>query len=315
MNPRHLLIAGISALALSTTAFAELPYARSAWEAHLPPGSHSAQCVATIIDDRTIHIEHFTYDGGGPAVYFYLGATNSTPAFDNGLRIQPLLTGTVYNDDTLTLTLPPGETVDGYTAISVWCDLVGVSFTSATFAPPADPYPRAGWTADLPPGVHDTAGTVTVINDHLIFAQNFSYDGTAPLVYLYLGEANYLVAFIFGLGTEPLLDRAYNDESLVAFVPEPGTLDAHAAVSVWCEQFSANFTSATFRPDVPGDLNNSGGVDGSDLDGLADCLAGPGNDPAPLQNISAAECMGAFEQNEDFFVDLEDVVALQLGAN
>lgn len=41
--------------------------------ADIPLRSHLAQGVATILDERTIQVEHFTFDGAGPAVYFYLG--------------------------------------------------------------------------------------------------------------------------------------------------------------------------------------------------------------------------------------------------
>jgi hypothetical protein len=315
MTRHHAILAAlvVTIAGVTTTTNAALPYARSAWQANLPPGSHASQCVATVIDDRTIQIEHFTYDGGGPAVYFYLGAQNNDPSFANGLRVGSLLSGTPYNDDTLTLTLDPGESLDGYTALAVWCDAFNVSFTSASFVTPLQPYPRAGWQAELALGDHDTEGTLTIINDHMLFAESFSYDGTAPAVYFYLGVTNDNADFAAGLELEPHLDRAYADESLVGWAAGGADFDDYAAVSVWCAAFNANFTSATLRPDIPGDENNSGMVDGEDLDTLASAMAGVDMPfMVPLMSTQA-RCIGAFDQDEDLDLDLEDVAAIQRG--
>jgi hypothetical protein len=286
-------------------------YERAAFEADLPPGAHSATCVATVIDERTIQIEHFTYDGGGPAVYFYLGATQSDPSFEDGLQLMPLLTGTVFSDDTLTLTLPAGHTLDGYTAISVWCADFAVSFTDATFVAPAADYPRAGWTATLPPGAHMSSGAVTIINERILHVEDFSYDGTAPLVYFYLGATNDDPEFASGVPTDPQLVDAYSNESLVATRPDGDTFDEFAATSLWCAAFDVNFTSGTFRPDVTADHNNNGVFDPADHDVLLACLAGPETPPTPATDSSFARCIGAFDFNEDAAIDLRDYATIQ----
>ena len=38
-------------------------YERAGWTATIPTGAHSVQAVVTIVDERTLFIEHFTYDG------------------------------------------------------------------------------------------------------------------------------------------------------------------------------------------------------------------------------------------------------------
>jgi len=199
----------------------------------------------TIVDARTLQVEHFTYDGTAPLVYFYLGASDSDPDFENGLQLEPLLDRS-YNDESLTLTLPGGETLDGYNAISVWCAQFSINFSSASFMAPTAMYERAGWVADIPLGLHLVEGQATIINDHIIHVEHFSYDGTAPLVYFYLGATNNDEDFQNGLQVPPLLDRAYDDESLVLLLPDGTTLDGYGAIAVWCVQFSVNFSSASF---------------------------------------------------------------------
>lgn len=92
----------------------------------------------TIVDFQTLQIEHFTYDGTAPLVYFYLGASENDIDFENGLQLDPLL-DRAYNNESLLITLPKGQSLDGYNAISVWCAAVNFNFSSATFVEPIPP--------------------------------------------------------------------------------------------------------------------------------------------------------------------------------
>lgn len=95
--------------------------------------SHDVSGTITILDDRTIEISNFNYDGGGIAVYLYngIGPDFRTPASQ---RIGPLLNnGTVYQNETFTVILPDGLTLDDFNSISVWCEPFNVSFGDATF--------------------------------------------------------------------------------------------------------------------------------------------------------------------------------------
>lgn len=112
-------------------------YPRAGWTTTLTTNAHGVSGTAEIIDARTIRLTNFNYDGGGPQVYAYLGATNDDDAFADGLAIGELLTrpGTPYVDATVDLVLPAELTLDGYDAISIWCVDFRVNFGSGTFAP------------------------------------------------------------------------------------------------------------------------------------------------------------------------------------
>jgi hypothetical protein len=98
---------------------------------------HGVRGTVTIVDDRTIRLSNFYYDGGGPRVYVYLGAENSNAAFTSGRVIGPLLQRRLYVNETLELQLPEGQTLDGFKAVSIWCDEFRVNFGSGSFiAPP-----------------------------------------------------------------------------------------------------------------------------------------------------------------------------------
>ena len=138
MRPLALLLALTAGVAAAPLALATSP--EIGWRADLATLYHNVSGTATILDADTLRIENFTYDGGGLDVYFYLGADESKAAFSSGLSVGPQLLGQAFDgsQSPLTIDLPPGATIDGYHAISVWCVDVDVSFGQGTFRPTAD---------------------------------------------------------------------------------------------------------------------------------------------------------------------------------
>jgi hypothetical protein len=103
------------------------------WIAELETKSHNVKGTAKIVDNRTIEVSGFHYDGQGPAVYWY-GAKNGN--FEEGFQIGDELTQS-YSGETVTLELPDGKTLDDLDGISVWCVEFSVDFGSGTFEPPS----------------------------------------------------------------------------------------------------------------------------------------------------------------------------------
>lgn len=98
---------------------------------------HDVSGVVRIIDDCTIQISNFNYDGQGPLVYFY-GALDGRYASSDAFIIGEQLNGTVFANDELTLTLPAGRSLDDLNGISVWCADFDINFGSASFTSPAE---------------------------------------------------------------------------------------------------------------------------------------------------------------------------------
>lgn len=152
-------------------------YERTEWKAQLSTLSHDVSGVVEIIDADTLRIENFNYDGGGPGVYFYLAPENTYESFLTGLPIGPLLTGTVRTNDTLTIDLPDGLTIDGYNAISVWCIDFSVNFGSGTFGSVVryEVTFDATWSAPthlhFPPNPHFSGLIGSTHNDNVSFWQ------------------------------------------------------------------------------------------------------------------------------------------------
>lgn len=92
---------------------------------------HDVGGIARIVDDCTIEITEFTFDGEGIDVRLYGGLDGN---YDDGFAIgDNLLRPGGYSGETLTFTLPPERTMDDLDGVSVWCVPVGVDFGSGRF--------------------------------------------------------------------------------------------------------------------------------------------------------------------------------------
>lgn len=111
-------------------------YARAGWVARLSSLQHGVSGTVTIVDERTLRLSGFHYDGGGPLVFAYLGANDSSAAYAAGRAIGPQL-ATAYANATVEMQLPEGQTLDGFTALSIWCAAFRVNFGSGEFKAPA----------------------------------------------------------------------------------------------------------------------------------------------------------------------------------
>ena len=92
---------------------------------------HGTVGTATIVDDCTIVVTGFGYDGTGIDVRFYGGLSGN---YNAGFALSDnLLRAGGYAGDTLTLRVPAGHTLDDLDGLSLWCVDVGVSFGDAMF--------------------------------------------------------------------------------------------------------------------------------------------------------------------------------------
>ncbi len=95
---------------------------------------HDIGGTVTVLDDRTLEVTNFTYDGGGPSVYFYTGNNGDYSPRGGGQLIGPQLNGRPWTgDETITITLPANVTLDDFDGISVWCDIFFANFGDAIF--------------------------------------------------------------------------------------------------------------------------------------------------------------------------------------
>jgi hypothetical protein len=101
--------------------------------ATLQTRAHGVTGTAKVIDNCTIEVSNFNYDGGGlPDVYAYGGKAGNYAA---GFAIGKNLFGTKVTNGSISLTVKEGdlENLDG---LSIWCVRAGVSFGDGLFVKP-----------------------------------------------------------------------------------------------------------------------------------------------------------------------------------
>jgi len=95
--------------------------------------AHSVSGSVQVVDNCTLEIRNFSYDGGGPNVYVY-GAVDGD--YVNGFAMGNKLTGTRFNNQTLTITLSDETVLDNFNSLSIWCVDFDVSFGDGIFQSP-----------------------------------------------------------------------------------------------------------------------------------------------------------------------------------
>ena len=96
--------------------------------------AHNVSGKATIIDDCTIEITQFSYDGGGPDVYFY-GAKNHQYANEEAFPIGQQINGKTFDNASIIIKLPQNKSLDDLSGLSVWCVDFAANFGQMEFTP------------------------------------------------------------------------------------------------------------------------------------------------------------------------------------
>ncbi|WP_111977668.1 DM13 domain-containing protein [Algibacillus agarilyticus] len=92
--------------------------------------AHDVSGDVSIVDNCTIEIANFNYDGGGPEVFIY-GTDNTS--FVGGFSISPQINGQTFTQETYTIKLSSPAVLDTLNGISVWCADFDVSFGDTFF--------------------------------------------------------------------------------------------------------------------------------------------------------------------------------------
>jgi hypothetical protein len=97
--------------------------------ANLTTRAHGVQGQAKIINDCTIKMTNFSFDGGGLDVYFYGGINGN---YKSGIALGEQLLGKKFSKASYLISLKAGD-LDKLNSLSVWCVDVDVSFGDGSF--------------------------------------------------------------------------------------------------------------------------------------------------------------------------------------
>ncbi|OXU29814.1 hypothetical protein TSAR_013407 [Trichomalopsis sarcophagae] len=206
---------------------------------------HGVSGEVYAVDARTLFIKDFTYDGEGPAAYFYAGHTKIVG--NNGFKVRDER-GTTnvlkrYRKKDITLTLPEGKTLANIKWFSVWCDEFAVNFGDVKIPRNFD-YPRPQKLEGLS-GIHGVSSEpVVVVDAQTLLIPSFSYDGTAPDAKFWVGAgpspSPQGIRVPDENGKEVPL-RRYDRKTIVLTLPGDLTVHQLGHFGVWCEAFAVDF--------------------------------------------------------------------------
>ena len=111
-------------------------YPRANWFATLSTLQHGVSGTVTIVDERTLRLDNFNYDGTAPAAYVYVTEVDSRASQIAGRSVGPQITQ-AFSNASITIQLPAGQTLDSFGAVSIWCVTFRANFGSGTFKAPA----------------------------------------------------------------------------------------------------------------------------------------------------------------------------------
>ncbi|XP_025266940.1 protein Skeletor, isoforms B/C isoform X2 [Camponotus floridanus] len=206
---------------------------------------HGVSGEVYAVDARTLFIKDFTYDGEGPAAFFYVGSSKSPG--NNGFRVRDER-GTTnllkrYRKKDITLTLPDGKTLNNIKWFSVWCDEFSVNFGDVRI-PRGFDYPKPQKLKSLS-GIHGVnSEPVVIVDAQTLLIPSFSYDGEAPDAKFWIGTgptpSSQGIRIPDENGKEQPL-RRYDRKTIVLTLPGDLTVHQFGHFGVWCEAFAVDF--------------------------------------------------------------------------
>ncbi|XP_043267996.1 protein Skeletor, isoforms B/C [Venturia canescens] len=222
--------------------------------------AHGISGRAYAVDDTTIFIKGFSYDGTGPDAYFWVGESEMpSPAGDIVPypedyvgRDPPVLTA--YNNTDIILRLPQGKRIRDIKWLSVWCRRFTVNF-GEVFIPENLEVPKTRVLPEFSRLAHGlSSGNISILDSKTIYIPNLHYDGAGPDAYFWVGngpEPNALGTKVPNeMGGLKKL-RGYQGEDIEIVLPGNLTVYAIDWLSVWCVQHKHNFGHVM----IPKDLN------------------------------------------------------------
>jgi mono/diheme cytochrome c family protein len=108
---------------------------RVGWTADLGINTGEGQVsgFVTMVDDCTLELHDFSYDGNGIDVRVY-GAKDSI--FRPAVTMGPNIVGRTFTKETWRVSLPPDKTLGDLNWVGIWCVAVGADFGSGPFKAP-----------------------------------------------------------------------------------------------------------------------------------------------------------------------------------
>ncbi|CRL05403.1 CLUMA_CG018002, isoform B [Clunio marinus] len=212
--------------------------------------AHGIKGMVYAVDESTLFIKDFAYDGTGPDAFFWVG--NSPRPSPEGYiipypeeysgREPPVLRA--HNNSDIILRLPMGKRIRDTRWLSVWCRRFTVDF-GEVFIPPGLDVPRPRVLPEFKRFAHGLrSSNISILDAKTFYIPNLHYDGAGPDAYFWVGNGT--APNIMGikvpneLGSYDVL-RGYQGEDIEIQLPGNLTVYDIDWLAVWCVEYRHNF--------------------------------------------------------------------------
>ena len=281
--------------------------------------NHGVAGQLVALSDRVLEVRNFVFDGEAPAAFFWAD-TNAIPSAAGFKLLDAAPSSTcgevklpgADGSQTFTIEFPEGFSLSSIAggSISVWCEQFSANFgeviipttlegvadaesgPSLACAPAVEAEPVS--IGNLITRNHDVEGEVVFISESVLEIRNFRFDGSAPAAFFWADTRSNPSSAGFKLldaaptnkcGAEKL-PGADGSQTFTIEFPEGTTVRdvLGGSISVWCEQFSANFGEII----IP-----------TTLEGVADAESGPSLACAPAVEAEPVSIGNLITRNHD----------------
>ncbi|XP_041985293.1 protein Skeletor, isoforms B/C isoform X3 [Aricia agestis] len=221
--------------------------------------AHGIRGMVYAVDESTVFVRGFAYDGTGPDAYFWVGDSPQpspegilVPYPEDYVSRDPPVLAAHTNSDIL-LRLPPGKRLRDIKWLSVWCRRFTVNFGDVFIPSGLDP-PRPRVLPEFKRLAHGLrSGNISVLDAKTFYIPNLHYDGAGPDAYFWVGNGTEPNPFGTKVPNEqgslhPL--RGYLGEDIEIVLP--GKLTAYDVdwLAVWCVEYRHNFGHVLIPKDL-----------------------------------------------------------------
>ncbi|KAG5670982.1 hypothetical protein PVAND_001209 [Polypedilum vanderplanki] len=221
--------------------------------------AHGIKGTVYAVDESTLFVKGFAYDGTGPDAFFWVGSSPRPspegyiipyPEEFSG-REPPILQA--HNNTDIILRLPMGKRIRDIRWLSVWCRRFTVDF-GEVFIPPMLDVPRPRVLPEFKRLAHGLrSSNISVLDAKTFYIPNLHYDGAGPDAYFWVGNGSQ--PNIMGvkvpneLGSYEVL-RGYQGEDIEIQLPGNLTVYDIDWLAVWCVEYRHNFGHVNIPKDL-----------------------------------------------------------------
>lgn len=210
---------------------------------------HNASGQVFAVDEQTLFIRSFSFDGLAADTYFWSSVLSLKPSGQDGFIVPDEKGSTKplerYVSKDVVLRLPEGKTLREINWLSIWSRQMQTSLADIHISRQlVIPRPlEIGPLSELAHGLK--SGPITIVDAQTFLVPDFHYDGLGPDAYFWLTRGAHGLASN-GLrlkdenGSTNVL-RKYQGDTLVISLPDELTIYDFDFFGVWCRQFQMNF--------------------------------------------------------------------------